>query len=246
MNAAPVHPSPAFGPRDRAATDYGRILLGLVVIALGSLFLLEAADVLDAGQAISDWWPAVIIAMGVFQLAERVHGVFQPAVFVVAGTVLLLVTSDVIGGNVWDYVWPTAIIVAGLFIISRWRGGEAVLAGVTQDDVVVASGIFGGPTLATASQAFRGGSLTAIFGGVQLDLRSAHPAPDGASITATAVFGGVELLVPHGWRIAIKATPIFGGIDDKTEHQPDLGPDAPVLQVDGLAVFGGIEIKHEK
>jgi Cell wall-active antibiotics response 4TMS YvqF len=116
----------------------------------------------------------------------------------------------------------------------------------TGDDVVIASGIFGGPALASASQAFRGGSLTALFGGVTLDLRAARPIPDGAAINATAAFGGVEVLVPRGWRIALTATPIFGGVEDKTEHTASLDPDAPLLRIDGLCVFGGIEVKHDK
>lgn len=246
MNAAPAHASPAFGPPRQVVPDYGRVLVGVVLISIGALFLLEAADVLDAGKAISDWWPAVIVAVGIIQLAERVHGLFQPLVLIVAGTVLLLVTSDLIPGNAWDYVWPTAIIVGGLFVISRWRRGAAAVVGPRYDDVVVASGIFGGPRIATASQQFRGGSLTGIFGGVELDLRAARPSAEGASLTATAVFGGVEILVPRGWRIAINATPIFGGVEDKTEHVADLGAEAPVLGIDCLAVFGGIEVKHEK
>jgi predicted membrane protein len=243
VNTSPVHPL-APVPH-HAVRDYGRILLGLVVVALGTLFLLESADVLDAGKAIGDWWPALIIATGLFQFAERSHGWFEPTVFVLAGTILLLVTTGVISGNVWDFVWPTAIIVAGLFIITRWHavaGGRALRG----EDTIVADGIFGGPTVASGSQSFRGGSLTAVFGGVTLDLRSALPAPEGAVISATAVFGGVEIIVPHGWRVAVKATPIFGGVDDKTVHEAALGPDAPTITIDGLVLFGGIEIRHDK
>ena len=244
MNASHAHmPLPAPGPSP--VRDYGRILLGLVIIAVGTLFLLESADVLDAGRAIGDYWPSVIIAMALFQLAEGTHRLFEPIFFLIAGSVLLLVTSGAISGNTWDYVWPVAIIAGGVFVISRWRG-TSVPGAVAAEDVVVASGIFGGPTIVNASQEFRGGSLTAVFGGVTLDLRSAHPAPDGAAITATAAFGGVEILVPKGWRIAVKAMPIFGGIEDKTEHAAALPADAPLLTVDGLAVFGGIDIKHEK
>ena len=85
-----------------------------------------------------------------------------------------------------------------------------------------------------------------MFGGVTLDLRSARPAPEGAVISATAVFGGVEIIVPQGWRVAVKATPIFGGVDDKTIHEAALDPDAPTLTIDGLVLFGGIEIRHDK
>lgn len=225
--------------------DLGRLLLGLVVIAVGTLYLLEGAGVLDAGATIDDWWPTVIIATGVFQLLERSRAVLGPLILVAAGTLLLLVTADVIEGDVWSYVWPTALIVVGLVAIARWAGAGA-LPRNAGDDVVVASGIFGGPTVANASQAFRGASLTAVFGGVVLDLRQARPAPEGARITATAAFGGIEILVPHGWRIAIKGTPIFGGVDDKTRHDADLPADAPLLRVDALAVFGGVDIKHGK
>jgi hypothetical protein len=232
------------GPPGKQAWDLGRLLLGLVVIAIGTLYLLESADVLDAGAAIDDWWPAVIIATGLFQLVERSHAVIGPLVLVAGGTILLLATTDVLEGDVWSYVWPTALIAMGLIAIARWAGAGP-LPRDAGEDVVVASGIFGGPKVVNASTSFRGASLTAVFGGVTLDLRNARPAPEGARITATAAFGGIDILVPHGWRLAMKATPIFGGVDDKTRHDPDLPADAPLLELDALAAFGGVTVKHE-
>lgn len=243
MNAPTLH-GPAPLPTN-PIRDYGRILLGLVVLTLGVLFLLDSADVLDAGKAISHYWPTVIIAMALFQFAEGTHGWVGPSIFLIAGSLLLLVTSDVVSGDVWSYVWPIAIIAGGILIIGRWRTSTRP-AQAHADDMIVADGIFGGPTVASASQNFRAASLTAVFGGVTLDLRNARPAPEGAAINATAIFGGIELLVPQGWRIAVKATPIFGGVDDKTVHDPDPGPDAPTLVIDGLTLFGGIEVKHNK
>jgi predicted membrane protein len=225
--------------------DLGRVLFGLVVIAIGTLYLLERADVLDAGRTIDNWWPTVVIATGMFQLVERSHRPLGSLALVAGGTLLLLGTTDVIQGDVWSYAWPLLFIVAGVVAIARWAGAGP-LPRDAGEDVVVASGIFGGPELANASQSFRGASLTAVFGGVVLDLRDARPAPPGARITATAVFGGVDILVPHGWRIAMKGTPIFGGVTDKTKHGAELPADAPSLYVDAFAVFGGVEVKHER
>ena len=73
-------------------------------------------------------------------------------------------------------------------------------------------------------------------------LRSALPAPDGASINATVAFGGIEILVPKGWRISLRTTPIFGGVDDKTDHSVAPAEHAPVLHVDAVCLFGGIDI----
>jgi Cell wall-active antibiotics response 4TMS YvqF/Domain of unknown function (DUF5668) len=252
MNTTSHHSHPSLDrlrhwgdPGQGRAFDFGRVLLGLVGVAIGTLYLLESADVLDAGAAIDGWWPTLIIAIGLFQIAERSRALLGPLLLIGAGTLLLLVTTDVLEGDVWSYVWPAALIVLGITAIARWAGAGP-LPRDAGDDVVVASGIFGGPKLTSASQAFRGASLTAVFGGVDLDLREARPAARGARITATAAFGGIDILVPRGWRIAIKGTPIFGGVDDKTEHPADLPDDAPVLQIDAFVVFGGVEVKHTK
>ena len=170
----------------------------------------------------------------------------MPLLLIGAGGVLLLFTTDTVEGNAWSYVWPLAIIAAGVALLTRWRGAPARPAGVARDDTIVATGIFGGPSVASASQQFHSASLTAIFGGVTLDLRRARPAPDGAAITATAAFGGIDILVPRGWRITTSSTPLFAGVEDKTDATAELAADAPVLHVDALALFGGIEIKHDK
>ena len=68
-----THPHPFFfrirGPE--RVLDLGRLLLGLTVVALGVLFLLDSAGTLDAGQAIDDFWPLLLVAAGLLTLAER-------------------------------------------------------------------------------------------------------------------------------------------------------------------------------
>ncbi|HEX5859614.1 MAG TPA: DUF5668 domain-containing protein [Microbacterium sp.] len=228
-------------------TDLGRLLLGLCIVALGTLLLLGAAGVLDAGRAIDRWWPLVLVAAGLFTLAERPPAVVRGLLLTAAGATLLLFTTDTVDENAWDYVWPAAIIVAGLAILTRWSGRAiAVPSTAAEDDVVRSTAIFGGPRVISSAQRFRGGWLTAIFGGVTLDLRGARLAPGGASINATAAFGGIEILVPRGWRITIRSTPIFGGAEDKTDHRTPPADDAPTLRIDAVCVLGGVEVKHEK
>ena len=82
-----------------------------------------------------------------------------------------------------------------------------------------------------------------MFGGVEADLSAATLALDGAGIDATAVFGGIELLVPPGWRVEIRGLPIFGGWTDRTSSQP-LPPGSPTLQIRALTAFGGLEVKR--
>ena len=229
------------GPR----FDLGRMLLGGVVITLGVLVLLDAAGQLDAGRAIDHWWPVVLIAIGALQLVEGRRSTTGPLILITIGVVLLLFATDAVTSDGRDYVWAIVLILVGLLILSHWRG-RPVPIGTEATEVVRATGILGGPKVASSSQSFRGASLTAIFGGVTLDLRNARPAPGGAAVNATAVFGGIEVLVPEGWQVELSGTPILGGIEDKTDHSHPSAPDAPRLEVDALSVLGGVEVKHRK
>lgn len=244
----PARPHWAHRPHDGGhagrVLDLGRLLLGLVVIALGVLFLLDAAGTLDADEVISDWWPLALVAAGILTLLERPPSIVRGTILTAAGVLLVLFTTDVLDESAWDYLWPALLIAAGLAIIAQWRG-RSIPGGARKEDVVRATAVFGGPKVACNSQQFEGAWLTAIFGGVELDLRDATPAEAGASVNATATFGGIDILVPKGWRISTRSTPIFGGLEDRTDHTLIPPDGAPTLHVDAVAVFGGVTIKHE-
>lgn len=229
---------------DQRVLDLGRLLLGLIVVALGVLFLLDAAGALNADKAIDQWWPIVIVAAGLLTLAERPPSMTRGTILTGIGVVLLLFTTDLLEESAWDYIWPALLVLLGLLIMVRWHGRTIV--GANGEDVIRSTAFFGGPKLSSTSRSFHGAWLTAIFGGITLDLRDAGLAPEGASINATAACGGIDILVPKGWRVSVRSTPIFGGLDDKTDHSQTLPADAPTLHVDALTVLGGVDIKHEK
>ena len=72
-----------------------------------------------------------------------------------------------------------------------------------------------------------------------------HTADREASVDALALFGGVDVPVPKGWRIALGGTPILGGCEDKTGGDGELPADAPVLRVHATAILGGVDVKNE-
>ena len=47
-------------------------------------------------------------------------------------------------------------------------------------------------------------------------------------------FGGIDILVPRGWRITTSSTPLFAGVEDKTDTNSELAEDAPTLQAIGF------------
>jgi len=156
--------------------------MGVTLIAIGLLFLLDRADVLDAGQVIGDWWPVVIVAFGLVTLAERPVSLLGPVLLVAVGVLLLLVTNDVLETSAWNVIWPSALIAFGLTVLFRnsRRGDHLVLGEGHDQDLVRTTAFLSGSELATQSSAFRGAVLTAIMGGVELDMRHATLAEDGA------------------------------------------------------------------
>jgi hypothetical protein len=102
----------------------------------------------------------------------------------------------------------------------------------------------------SAASPFRGGDITAIMGGGQLDLRLATiPAGEEAVLDIVAVMGGVEIVVPASWEVSTPLLPFMGGVEDK--RLPPLQTDPNATRKDnsgrlvlrGLVMMGGVHIK---
>jgi Cell wall-active antibiotics response 4TMS YvqF len=136
-----------------------------------------------------------------------------------------------------------------VFELGAWVGTATAAAlvkralpsrGNADSDEVTLVSIFDGVQLASRAQAFRGGSMLAWFGGVSVDLSEAKLAPD-AKLTIGALFGGVDVKVPTGWRVVSTARAIAGGVSDRIPEPED--PNAPTLVVESTAAFGGVSIR---
>lgn len=85
----------------------------------------------------------------------------------------------------------------------------------------------------------------AVFGGSDIDLRDARIPPGGMRIVAFAMFGAIDIIVPDGVRIEASGGGIFGAFEGRDDSQA-YAPDAPVIHVEGVAIFGAVEVKHKK
>jgi hypothetical protein len=83
-----------------------------------------------------------------------------------------------------------------------------------------------------------------IFGGTDIDLTDARFTSSNTRIRLLCLFGGVDIYVPEGVNTTVNAFCIFGGIDNKAPNSSD--PRAPKLEVDGLVMFGGADVKLKK
>jgi len=219
----------------------GRMLFGGLIAALGAIFLLDTAGVVEAGDVIGGWWPVAIVALGVFQGMAGGATRRSATVLVLVGLGLLAVTSGLLGSDAWGYVWPVALVLIGFWILLGW--GHRYGSRPADDEEVDGIAVLGSARLATRSQSFRRASVTAVLGGVTLDLSEAKPIEGGAAITITSLLGGVAVLVPHGWLVEIRGLPLLGGWDDTTDRAA-VGADPPRLEIQVLVALGGVEVKH--
>ena len=135
-----------------------------------------------------------------------------------------------------------ALLLTGAF--AGFMGAAAIAKralpsrGDAESDEVSLTAIFDGVQLESRAQAFRGGSMFAWFGGIEVDLREATLA-DEAHLTVHTLFGGVAIRVPPGWRIESSLNAVAGGVDVSVP-EPDEG--APTLKLEGFALCGGVAV----
>ncbi len=97
--------------------------------------------------------------------------------------------------------------------------------------------LFGGFGKTPFAPGWRRETALALLGGGDLDLGAAMPADD-ARLTAIAVFGGIDVRVPAGARIAMSGLSLFGGREVKVPPG-----DGPTIRIRAFAIFGGVTIQ---
>jgi Domain of unknown function (DUF1707)/Cell wall-active antibiotics response 4TMS YvqF len=85
-----------------------------------------------------------------------------------------------------------------------------------------------------------------VFGGAELDFREAQFPAQEVTLNCTCIFGGVDITVPPEVKIVESGVAIFGGHDISSNEGDAAGPDAPVLRLTGLTLFGGVSAKHKQ
>jgi hypothetical protein len=216
--------------------NWGRLFFGILVIAAGVVLLLDNAGRLDAGEVFATWWPAVLILAGVLTLVANPR--HWPVALIIAGVGTAFLLSNLGIADIGDFIIPAALILVGFLVIFGRGLGSRTETG----DKVNSFNVFSGSEIASHSKEFQGGSISAIFGGAEVDLTDAVPTPD-AQLDIFTAFGGVEVKVPDGWQVEVKGLPLFGGIENATAKEA-VAANAPRLSISATVLFGGLEIKH--
>ncbi|HOW44744.1 MAG TPA: DUF5668 domain-containing protein [Candidatus Aminicenantes bacterium] len=227
----------------------GTILLGGILILAGALVLLDNLDVLSLRFRIGDWWPLILIVLGVVHIVDsRRLFDFSGLFLILLGGVFLAAELDAIRWeDVWLW-WPAVLILLGLSLLFRHApllsaARPAPLPGAACGDPCLrVHNILAGGDRRVTSREFKGGDVSNVLGGVEIDLLEARLAPGEWLLTVSTVLGGVDIRLPRDWRIEVQPTTMLGGVDDHTRQNPDAAGGKLVIRASAL--LGGIEIKN--
>lgn len=225
----------------------GTILLGGILILAGALVLLGNLNVFSFRFRIGDWWPLILIVLGAIHLLDsRNIFDFSGLFLLLLGGIFLAAELDVMRwGDIWRW-WPAVLILLGVSIL--FRGKPAMLPGsaggsAPRDEARLhVNNILAGSDRRVTSREFKGGDISNILGGVEIDLLEARLAPGDWLLTVSSVLGGVDIRLPRDWRLEVQPTTMLGGVDDHTRQQPDATGGKLVIKASAL--LGGVEIKN--
>ncbi|MUV37020.1 hypothetical protein JNUCC1_00826 [Lentibacillus sp. JNUCC-1] len=167
----------------------GKYWIGLLFIVLGFGFLLHQADIWDFSNVLSTWWPLIVIGIGVIHIVNSTYSYLPGFIFILIGGFFLVDRS--VDMDLIPYLWPLILITIGLtFIFSKVHHKTHK----DSNQIIDTFSLFSGVDLKSQSQKFEGGSVTALFGGAEIDLRETALSEEGAALDLTALFGGSPFL----------------------------------------------------
>lgn len=219
-----------------------QLVIGFVIIALGIVFLLQTLGLADF-SSLTAWIPSLIVLLGVWVLiSSRFTNWGGALILIVFGGIAQLAALDVVSwSNVWR-LWPLALVIIGLsIVVNRARGHDSVLP--EENNAVKLFALFSGSSTRSTAQEFAGGEITALFGGVELDIGDVQVADPPAVLHVFAMFGAAEIKASPDMLIHSQVTPIFGGFEDKRRQRKALPGESAEILIKGTVLFGGIEIK---
>ncbi|WPP52374.1 LiaF transmembrane domain-containing protein [Catalinimonas niigatensis] len=231
-----------------------RIIVGFIFVLVGAYLLLYNLNLLpfDLPSYVLSW-KTLLIAVGLLLISTRDNKGGGITLIVVGGVFLVADILDITIGEliseVWLF-WPAIFIIIGLSLLLRrsrekkTENEEGFRRHESNDEYFEVSAVLGGNKRIAYSHHFRGAKVTAILGGIDINLLNTRLAPGRHEIDVFILFGGATFIIPNDWNVKLDITPIAGSFDDKrTIPQAFIPNTEKALIIKGVVLFGGGEIK---
>jgi predicted membrane protein len=230
-----------------------KIIFGIILIASGVLLLCFNSGLLDpAYRHVVFSWPMLLVAIGIMNIFSK-ESIFSGIVLLLIGGFFLLPRLFFLPDNFAHNFWPGLLIIIGILIIARrtifhnhfhHHHFQSTSEMKNDSGFIVLNNIFGGGKHKVPPTEFKGGKISNIFGGTELDLTQATLAPGTNVLEIDCIFGGASIIVPADWAVTVQVTSIMGGFSDKRSNIRNTNATSDrELIIKGSAIFGGGDVK---
>lgn len=225
-------------------SQFRNILWGLVFIILGAILALGTLDIVHVHLFFDGWWTLFIIIpcfIDLFKKGDKTGNLIG----LMIGVLLLFACQDKIDFQIaWQLFLPIVLVVIGFScifknIVGHKRNKTIYQLNKNRSNNKEYCSTFSGQKLDFSNETVDGFKLSAIFGGIDCDLREAIIEKD-VVIQVSSIFGGIDLYVPKDINVKVNSTSIFGGVDNKVKNHEK---NDITIYIQATCLFGGVEIK---
>lgn len=215
---------------------------GILLIAIGSLILVDNFDIINIHWQYVLSWQVVLIVVGMFLLCDK-NSRTVGYVLIAAGAFFLLPKFITISDTLRKLFWPSLLIILGCMLIWGKRTRKAKAEEAQSNNQIYDFTLFARSWQAITSQHITGGKITCIFGSSTINLLGTKLSSFNENrIRVLCLFGGSKIVVPPSWQVKIVGSSIVGSITDKRTHAPQDEQNTQVLIVKGAIIAGNCEI----
>ena len=198
-------------------------------------------------------WGVLFSATGVFLLMSKAAAIypsviryeqfasnFWPAFLIIVGIVIVL--SFFVRNPAISFVFRTSTGKGGKHSKGNWYDDYKPDDNENNDGKINYRFVFSGSEQVILDPVFKGGTIDATFGGMELDLRHTSLAEGKTYLHVTTVFGGVEITAPDNWDIELVSNSFAGGVSDSRRKISERDTSRKLIII-AKCTFGGITIE---
>ena len=201
------------------------LIIGIFLVIIGVITFGNQNNFWDINIFFKGWWTLFLIIPSIIIILKKdfVTGISG----LIIGVIMLLSVNNIIE---FVSIWPIFIVIIGLSLIF---GNNKKKETKSKNKYIA---IFSGSE-DIVNDNFKGTDITAVFGGVDLNLKKSEITED-VNISCLCLFGGIDIIVPDNVVVKVKGFPIFGCIENKVNVI-----EGKVVFINATCLFGGITIR---
>ena len=207
---------------------------GIVLIVVGILFLGRNMNWWNFSIFFRGWWTLFLIVPSIISLVRK-ESMGTSFLILVLGVLMLLASQNVIEwSTIWKVFLPIIIMVVGLSIIfGNRKAKEKKVRANAKEYVAIFSGV--DEVINKIENDFK---MTAVFGGIELDMRDVTLDSD-LVIDCFTLFGGIDIRLPKDVKVEVNGLPIFGGVENKYRNNHEA---KVTVYINHTTICGGVDL----